>query len=401
MRTQQCESVTAFDVTRSPARMGWRWTAVLIVILGFGGAGGAWFVARGNQGPKDGEHEGGTDGGTGTSHQARVQVIKPERGGMERVTSQPGTIRAFEYAPLFTKVSGFVKTLNVDRGSRVKKGELLAEIYDPERDVAVIQGAGQSRPFQSNGRAGRGEYPDGSRHSSKRRKPSNMRSRQLTTRWSRSVITARKSTSGSRNWSRAVRSKRTLKDEQLDEYHSSEAALLSAEAGIETAVALLAEAKAKVEQAKADKKAAEAQVEVSAANLEMAKVFVQYTHILSPYDGIVIYRGESVHPGSFVRAADDGSKDPLLTVAMVAKMRTIVPIPDREVPYCNVGDPATVVIDALGSRSFAGKISRVAESEDINDRTMRARSTWITLMAFSATACSAVRSSSWKNSSRT
>ena len=70
---------------------------------------------------------------------AKVQVIKPERGGMERVTSQPGTIRAFEFAALYTKVSGFVKTLNVDRGSRVKKGDLLAEIYDPERDVAVIQ----------------------------------------------------------------------------------------------------------------------------------------------------------------------------------------------------------------------------------------------------------------------
>jgi HlyD family secretion protein len=53
-------------------------------------------------------------------------------------------------------------------------------------------------------------------------------------------------------------------------------------------------------------------------------------------------------------------------------MRTIVPIPDREVPYCNVGDPATVSVDALGSRVFPGKVSRVAESEDINDRTMRA-----------------------------
>ncbi len=68
-----------------------------------------------------------------------MQVVKPERGGMQRTTNQPGTVRAFEYAELYAKVSGFVKTLNVDRGSRVKKGELLAEIYDPERDVAVEQ----------------------------------------------------------------------------------------------------------------------------------------------------------------------------------------------------------------------------------------------------------------------
>ena len=71
---------------------------------------------------------------------------------------------------------------------------------------------------------------------------------------------------------------------------------------------MLAEAEAKVEKAKADLKAAEAQVQVAAANLQMAKVFVQYTRIESPYDGVVIFRGEAVHPGSFVRAADQGGE---------------------------------------------------------------------------------------------
>ncbi len=124
-----------------------------------------------------------------------------------------------------------------------------------------------------------------------------------------------------------------LKDEQLDEYHGAEAAVMSAQAGIETAAALLAEAEAKVEKAKADLKAAEAKVQVAAANLQMAKVFVQYTRIESPYDGVVIFRGEAVHPGAFVRAADQsgGDSQPLLTVAMTAKMRTIVPVPDRDV----------------------------------------------------------------------
>ena len=88
-------------------------------------------------------------------------MINPVRGGMERVTSQPGTIRAFEYAPLYTKVSGFIpKTLHVDRGSQVKKGDLLAEIYDPERDVAVIQCRGEPRSCEGGGRAGRSAHSD-------------------------------------------------------------------------------------------------------------------------------------------------------------------------------------------------------------------------------------------------
>jgi RND family efflux transporter MFP subunit len=124
----------------------------------------------------------------------------------------------------------------------------------------------------------------------------------------------------------------------------------------------VSEADAKVAQARADKKAAEAQVQVADANLQMARVFVQYTRIESPYDGIVIYRGESIHPGSFVRAADQGaSQEPVLTVAMTARMRTIVPVPD----------PATVTLDAFPEHVYHGKVDRMSESETLNDRLMR------------------------------
>lgn len=353
-------------------RRGRLWAAIAFVGLLAVGGGGLFFMTQGQEhGKGKPQAAGGAEAGEG-NEEPRVQVIKPVRGGMERVTSQPGTIRAFEYAPLYTKVSGFIKTLHVDRGSRVKKGDLLAEIYDPERDVAVIQA-------QASLDHAKAAVVQAQAHI-------------LTTEASVAAAKAAqhqaKATYDEMAAKRDYRKKEyqrisdlvrrgsveeKLKDEQLDEYSASEAALLSAEAGIETAAALLAEAQAKVEKARADKKAAEAQVEVAEANLQMAKVFVEYTRIVSPYDGVVIHRGESVHPGSFVRAADEsGTQGPLLTVAMVARMRTIVPIPDREVPYCQVGDPATVSIDALGSRKFEGRISRVAESEDLKDRTMRA-----------------------------
>ncbi len=58
---------------------------------------------------------------------------------MERITSQPGTISAFEFARLYAKVSGYLKTLKVDRGSRVEKGQLLAQLDVPELEAAVEQ----------------------------------------------------------------------------------------------------------------------------------------------------------------------------------------------------------------------------------------------------------------------
>ena len=123
---------------RARAGCGSSWSSSALAAAGSGGCVPRWPPGRG----QDAKHAERTHAGAGFESapgEPRVQVVKPERGGMERTTNQPGTVRAFEYAELFAKVSGFVKTLNVDRGSRVKKGELLAEIYDPERDVAVEQ----------------------------------------------------------------------------------------------------------------------------------------------------------------------------------------------------------------------------------------------------------------------
>lgn len=80
-----------------------------------------------------------------------------------------------------------------------------------------------------------------------------------------------------------------------------------------------------------------------------------------------------MHPGSFIRAADQGGggSEPLLTIAMTSKMRTIVPVPDRDVPYCHVGDPATVTLDPYAGRAFKGKVDRTSEPETLNDRLMR------------------------------
>jgi HlyD family secretion protein len=356
--------------TRSARRsrtVRWGRGAVIVVVLASAGVGGLWLTALGKQQAKVTDHEKKSESG----NLVRVRVVKPVRGGMERVTSQPGTIRAFEFAPLYTKVSGFVKTLKVDRGSHVKKGELLAEIYDPERDVAVIQAEASLEHSRAAVAQARADILTANASVQAAKAKQNEAKAKLVEQTATQEYRRKQYDRISELVERkSVEEK--LKDEQLDEYRSAEAAVLSAQAGIETAAALLLEALAKVEKAKADLKAAEAQVLVAAANLQMAKVFVQYTRIESPYDGVIIHRGESVHPGSFVRAAEQGgTNEPLLTVAMTAKMRTIVPVPDRDVPYCQVGDPATVTLDALAGRVFHGKVDRTAESESLADRLMR------------------------------
>ncbi len=60
---------------------------------------------------------------------------------MTRTTTQPGVLHAFEYADLYAKASGFLTAQIVDIGDTVERGQVLAEIYDPERQQEVEQAA--------------------------------------------------------------------------------------------------------------------------------------------------------------------------------------------------------------------------------------------------------------------
>ena len=142
--------------------------------------------------------------------------------------------------------------------------------------------------------------------------------------------------------------------------------------GVAAAKAHVAEAEALLAQAQADLKGAGGRCRGQPGeSRRRRRRWKSYTHIKSPYDGVVIFRGEGVHKGAFIQSADQGMGEPMLTVAMDSMMRTVIPVPDRDVPYCDLGDPAIVRVDALNDREFKGVVSRIAESEDVNDRTMR------------------------------
>src|ERR1700759_1628884 len=55
-----------------------------------------------------------------TSEGRRVEVVEAQAGGPARFVSLPGTVRAFDYASLFARVSGFLKTQSVDIGDHVQ-----------------------------------------------------------------------------------------------------------------------------------------------------------------------------------------------------------------------------------------------------------------------------------------
>jgi RND family efflux transporter MFP subunit len=61
-----------------------------------------------------------------------VQVIKPERQDIVSTLNVPATIAPWAQATLYAKVSGYLLSMEADKGDRVKKGQLLAVIDAPE-----------------------------------------------------------------------------------------------------------------------------------------------------------------------------------------------------------------------------------------------------------------------------
>jgi RND family efflux transporter MFP subunit len=66
-----------------------------------------------------------------------VRVARVEVAPAERVVSLPAEVRAQLQATLYAKVSGYVKTVLVQRGDKVRKGQELAVLASPELDEQV------------------------------------------------------------------------------------------------------------------------------------------------------------------------------------------------------------------------------------------------------------------------
>ena len=98
-------------------------------------------------------------------HGTTVTTANPQRKDMIRVVVQPGYLRPYEQTPIYTKIAGFAKEPRFDIGDRVKKDELLVELYVPEvvqelrvKAAKIIQAKAdlqQAKEFALSAQAGR------------------------------------------------------------------------------------------------------------------------------------------------------------------------------------------------------------------------------------------------------
>jgi membrane fusion protein (multidrug efflux system) len=85
-----------------------------------------------------------------------VEVVKVVERPLNVTLSLPGELIPYQTVALYSRVTGFVKTIAVDRGSRVRAGQQFAALEAPE---LVAQKAEAQSKLQSERRGATRGYP--------------------------------------------------------------------------------------------------------------------------------------------------------------------------------------------------------------------------------------------------
>ena len=81
-----------------------------------------------------------------------VAVVLPDARALSGTLDLPGRLEAYSRAPIFARVSGYLKSWSVDIGARVKAGQVIAEIEAPDLDQQLLQARADLVSQQSSAR---------------------------------------------------------------------------------------------------------------------------------------------------------------------------------------------------------------------------------------------------------
>jgi len=220
----------------------------------------------------------------------------------------PGELEPYEAVAIFPKVTGFVKWIGVDRGSRVKSGQLIIRLEAPE---LVAQRAEAQAKLQGA--------------------EAQLASAQA----------------------------KVASDESTYQHLKAAAATPGVVAGNDLFIS------GKV--ADADRAQVIAQQENVGAAKQAFKAISEteaYLQVSAPFDGIVTER--NVHPGALVGPAGT----PMVRIETLSRLRVIVPIPQTYIAGVPEGAAVSFTVPAFPGQTFTGTIARIAHSLDVKTRTM-------------------------------
>ena len=302
------------------------------------------------------------------AQRVRVMTIRPTREHLLRTSTQAAHVDPYEEADLFAKTSGYLQKVYVDIGDRVRKDQVLAEIWIPEVEQQRIHKEALVEKAQAEQKQAEAAV-QAAESLVEAAKATVSEARSQVARYTAEVKFRKIQYERHLQLFKERALQRDIVDEKSSQFEAAEAAQAAALAAADTTQAKLLVERAKLLQAHADLAGAAARVKVAQADLNHMIVLLNYAKITAPYDGVVTKR--LVHPGAFIQSASDEKGDPLFHVANTDRVRIVVDLPESDSSLIRVGQPATFRVDALRGQQFQGKVARFADALDSDSRTMR------------------------------
>ena len=242
-----------------------------------------------------------------------VEVVKVVSRKLSITLRLPGELQPYEVVAVYPKVTAFVDSISVDRGSIVKSGQLMARLLAPE--LASQRAESQSKLQSAEAQ-------------------------------------------------RLEAEAKLASDQGTYERLKTASTTPGVVAGNDLEVAQKA--------VEADR----ARVEVTREGAQAAKAALNsiteiegYLQVRAPFDGVVTER--NVHPGALVGpAGGSGAQAPLVRVEQTNRLRLVVPVPEKYVASMVNGAKVEFTVPAFPDQAFTGTVARIAHSVDVKTRTM-------------------------------
>jgi RND family efflux transporter MFP subunit len=257
-----------------------------------------------------------------------VPVVKAARENLSNDIVLTAELIPYQEIDVMSKVAGYIKTIGVDIGDRIREGDAIATLEVPEmqdelnKAASSIQAA-ESQIANANDELTRSRSAQEIAHLS----------------YTRIQDVSRKEAG-------------LVPQQEVDEAHSRD---LQAQAQVSGAQSLLKEA--------------EQRADVARGELARLKTMFKYTSITAPFDGVVTKR--YANTGSMIQAGTSSQTQamPVIRLSQNNLLRLIVPVPESSVPSIHGGETAAVNVPVL-HRTFPGRVTRFADKVQMTTRTM-------------------------------
>jgi membrane fusion protein (multidrug efflux system) len=242
-----------------------------------------------------------------------VSTVSIESRKLQTTVMLPAQLTPYEQVDIYPKVTGFVQTITVDRGSHVHRGQLLVRLTAPavvsqrsQAEAAVRAAESQLATAQAKLASDNGTYLH--------------------------MVAAAKTPGVLAENDVAVADQTVLADKST--------------VGV-----------------------AEQNVSAARDALRSVRQTESYLNITAPFDGVVTTR--NLHPGALIGpASGQGGSPPILQIVDDSRLRLVVPVPEAEVGEMKIGQQVSFTVPAYPGQTFKAPIRRISHALDQTTRTM-------------------------------